>query len=117
MTTIPIEAQVSTAFVNRLLALLAQRQEPHLTQQETALLLQINQGIVPAIQRRFDDLVAKRRDERISPTELEELIGITELLEQRDARRLAALDTLAGLRHTSLGEVMDALGIQPPAYA
>ena len=133
MTTIPIEAHVSTdqllhaveqlppqefaAFLDRLLALRAQRQEPHLSQQETALLLQINQGIDHATQRRFDELVAKRRDESISPVELEELIGITDLIEQRAAQRLAALEALAGLRQLSLSDLMDALGIQPPPYA
>lgn len=93
MTTIPIEAQVSTdqllraveqmppeefaAFLDHLLRLRAQRREPHLNQQETALLLQINQGIDRAVQRRFDELVAKRREEQISLVELEELIRIT----------------------------------------
>jgi hypothetical protein len=133
MTTIPIEAQVSTdqllhaveqlppqefaAFVDRLLALRAQRQGPRLSQPETALLLQINQGIDPAVQRRFDELVAKRCDERISPAELDELVGITDLIEQRDAQRLAALDALAGLRHVSLDALMASLGIRPQPHA
>jgi hypothetical protein len=133
MTTIPIEAQVSTdqllhaveqlpphefaALVDRLLVLRAQRQGPHLSQQETALLLQINQGLDPAVQRRFDDLVEKRRDARISAAELDELIGITDRFEQRDAERLAALDALASLRQVSLNALMASLGIQPPPYA
>jgi hypothetical protein len=105
--------QEFAAFVDHLLALRAQRQGPHLSQPETALLLQINQGIDPAVQLRFDELVAKRRDEGISPAELDELIGITDLIEQRDAERLAALDALASLRQVPLNSLMVSLGIQP----
>ena len=132
MTTIQIEAQVSTeqllraverlpsqelaAFVAQILALRAQREAPHLTQPETALLLVINQGISGDMQRRFDELVAKSQAETITPDELHELIQITNLIEQRDAARLAALDQLARLRRTTLAELMDTLGIMPPAY-
>ena len=133
MATIPIEAQVSTdqllhaveqlpphdfaAFVDRLVALRAQRREPHLGQSETALLLQINQGLDPAAQRRFDELAAKRQDESITPAELDELIRLTDLVEQRDVERLTALDALAGLRHMPLDALIAALGIQPPPDA
>jgi iron-sulfur cluster repair protein YtfE (RIC family) len=123
MTTIPIEAEVSTeqllravmrlpsqefaAFVNQLLALRAQRQGPHLNQEETTLLRQINEGISVEAQRRIDELVAKRQAETITPEELAELSRITEQIEHRDAQRLAALDALAHLR----------LGITPPPDA
>jgi hypothetical protein len=132
MTTIPIEAQVSTeqllhaveqlppqefaAFLDQLLALRAQRRAPHLSQPETALLLRINRGLDPSIQRRFNELAAKRQDETISPAELDELIRLTVAIEQRDADRLAALDALAGLRGVPLGALMAGLGIQPPPY-
>jgi tRNA A37 N6-isopentenylltransferase MiaA len=83
----------------------------------TALLLQINQDLSTELQRRFDELVAKRQAEAITPDELRELVQITDQIEQRDAQRLAALDELARLRRMPLSELMDALGIQPPAYA
>ena len=133
MATIPIEVQVSTeqllraverlppqelaAFVDQVLALRAQREAPHLSQSETALLLQINQGLPAALQRRFDELVAKRQAETITPDELQELIAITDPIEQRDAQRLAALIELAQLRQTTVPELMDSLGIKPPEYA
>ncbi len=133
MTTIPIEAQVSTeqllraverlppqeleAFVAQVLALHAGREAPHLSQPETGLLLQINRGIAPDLQRRFDELVAKRRAEAITPDELQELIQITDHIEQHDAERLAALVELAHFRRMTLADLMDALGIKPPAYA
>ena len=79
------------------------------------MLLRINQGIGPDARRRFDDLVAKRQAETIAPDELEELIGITDGIEQHDAERLLALDELARLRRMTLPELMASLGIAPPA--
>jgi hypothetical protein len=133
MTTIPIEAEVSTeqllravtrlppqefaAFVSELLALRAQRQEPRLSQAETALLLQINEGISAETQQRFDELVAKRQAETITPEELAELIQLTDQSEQRDAQRVAALEALAQLRRMTLADLMDSLGLSPPPYA
>ena len=77
----------------------------------------INQDLSTELQRRFDELVAKRQAEAITPDELRELVQITDQIEQRDAQRLAALDELARLRRMPLSELMDALGIQPPASA
>jgi hypothetical protein len=133
MVTIPIEAEVSTeqllraveqlpsrefaAFVAQLLALRAQRDEPHVSQQETALLLQVNEGPSVDAQRRFDELIAKRQAETITPEEFTELIGLTDQIERHDAQRVAALDALAQLRRTTLTDLMDSLGLHPPAYA
>jgi hypothetical protein len=133
MTTISIEAQVSTdqllraverlpsqelaTFVAQVVALRAQREAPHLSQSETRLLLQINEGLPAQTLRRFDELVAKRQAETITPEETEELIQITDQIEQRDAQRLAALVELAQLRGTTLDALIATLGIAPPRYA
>jgi len=97
--------------VERLLALRAGRQEPHLSEPETALLLQINQGIDPSTEQRRKELVAKRETEAITNSEILELIRLTNLVEQHDLRRLAAL------RRLSLADLMANLGIPPPTYA
>jgi hypothetical protein len=133
MTTIHFEAQVSNeqllraveqlppqefaAFIAQLLTLRAQRQEPRLGQSETALLLQVNEGISIDAQRRLDELIATRQAETITPDELIELSQITDQIERLDARRLAALDALAHLRRRTLATLMDTLGIAPPPYA
>lgn len=133
MTTIPIEAEVSAeqllraveqlpsqdlaTFVTRLLALRAQREEPHVSQPETTLLLQVNEGIPIETRRRFDALIAKRQGEAITSEELAELIEITNENERRDAQRLAALQELAQLRRMPLTDLLDDLGIAPPPYA
>jgi hypothetical protein len=112
MTTIPIEVsteqllraverlppQALDAFVAQVIALRAQRNAPHLSQEETALLRQINARLAPDLQHQFDELVAKRQSETITPDELQELIHITTQIEHHDALRLAALNDLARLR-------------------
>jgi hypothetical protein len=131
MTTIPIEvsteqllraverlpAQDLDAFVAQVIALRAQRNAPHLTQEETALLRQINAPLAPDLQRRFDELIAKRQAETIAPDELDELIQITEQIEHHDAERLAALGDLAHHRQITIPALMDLLGIRAPSYA
>lgn len=131
MTTIPIEvsteqllraverlpAQDLEAFVAQVIALRAQRNAPHLTQEETTLLRRINDPLPPDLQQRFDELVARRQAETIAPDELDELIRITEQIEQHDAERLAALNDLARLRHMTTPALMDILGIRAPTYA
>ena len=131
MTTIPIEVsteqllraverlppQALDAFVAQVIALRAQRNAPHLTQEETTLLRRINAPLAPDLQRRFDELIAKRQAETITPDELHELIGITDQIEQHDTQRLAALGDLARLRQMTTPALMDILGIRAPSYA
>lgn len=129
MSTIPIEISTEqllqaverlptdelAAFTARVNALHARRQRPRLSEDETTLLLQINRAsLEPAQQTRFDALVAKRQAETITAAELQALIELTDLSEQRDVERLQALGSLAGLRGITIPELMDALGIRPP---
>ncbi|MBP1468168.1 hypothetical protein EYB53_020825 [Candidatus Chloroploca sp. M-50] len=131
MSTIPIEisteqllraverlpANELETFVAQVIALRTRRAGGQLDANETALLLIINAAhLDPAQQARFDALVAKRQAETITPTELQELIAMTDVIEQRDTERLEALQELARVRQTTVGILMDALGIRTPAY-
>jgi hypothetical protein len=131
MSTIPIEisteqllqaverlpADELDAFAARISLLRARRTAPRLSEDETTLLLQINRaGLAPEQQARWDALVVKRQAETISAAELQELIQLTDLSEQRDVERLQALGNLARLRGITIPALMDALGIRPPAY-
>ena len=132
MSTIHIEAQVSTeqllraveqlsppefsAVVEKLLALRAERVGAHLDQSETALLQEINAAQPLDTRGRFEALVARRQDESISPAELDDLIRLTEQCEERDVRRLNALEALAQRRHVTLAEIMTSLGIPLPRH-
>jgi hypothetical protein len=65
-------------------------------------------------QKRFDELVGKRRDEIISGEELDELIALTEKSESLNVKRLEYLAEIAQIKDTSLREVMKALEVFPP---
>ena len=101
----------------RVNALLAQRRAPHLPQREAELLQRIGQSS-PAVQPRFQELDAKRRDEKLTPVEHQELLTLLEQKEQADAGRLRCLIELAQLRGVSLDELMEQLGLSapPPVY-
>jgi hypothetical protein len=133
MPVIQLEAQLSSAqllqavelmpseeldeFVERILLLHAQRSATHLKHTESELLLQINRGIPPELRERYEALSAKRQAETLNSEEYAELLRLTGQIEQLDAVRLTALAELARLRQTSLAELMQTLGIQPPDYA
>jgi hypothetical protein len=104
-------------FAFRVLALEAQRKAPSLPRAEADLLLKINQGVPPEVQERYDELIAKRRVESLTPDEYDELLRLTDQIENAEARRLEHLAELARLRKTSLTALMETLGIRIPAYA
>lgn len=103
------------AFVEQVLKLRARRQAPSISSAESELLLKINQAIPADLQHRFNELVAKRQALTLTETEHAELIQLGDRIEQLDAERIEHLATLAKLRHRSLREIMQDLGIQPPA--
>jgi len=133
MSIVQVQAQLSTdellkaagqlsqteleQFALQIVALRARRQAPSLPQGEAELLLKINRGLPPAVQKRYDELVAKRRAESLTSDEYDELLRLTDQIENLEARRVEYLAELARLRQTSLTELMEDLGIRPPAYA
>jgi hypothetical protein len=133
MSTIEIKSQVSLDellngvaqlslseleyFVSQVLALQAQRKSPSLPKGEAELLLKINQGLPPDTQTRYDELVAKRRAETLTPDEHQELLRLIDQIERADGERVKYMVDLARLRGTSLTALMKDLGIHPPAYA
>jgi hypothetical protein len=83
---------------------------PH-SAHERELLRQINEiseGLPAEFWHRYNELVAKRREETLTPDspEHQELIRLTNELECRHAERMVRLVELAKLRNTSLAEVM-----------
>lgn len=71
----------------------------------------------PHIQQRFNELVAKRQAETLTPEELQELLQLTDQIETSDAQRVQYLGELARLRGISLPDLMKELGIHPARYA
>ena len=87
------------------------------TKNESELLLKINHGLLPDIQQRYDELVAKRKAETLTPDEHQELLGLISQIEKLDVERIKHLVDLARLRGISLIELMKDLGIRTPPYA
>ena len=131
MATVRIEAELSTdklleavkqlslreldSFIEQVLAFQAERKAPALPAEETALLMKINNGLPAKVQQRYRKLIKLRQEERLTPDEYEELLRLTDEVEQKQVERLEALSELARLRGKSLRELMVALGIKPPA--
>jgi hypothetical protein len=100
-------------FVDKVLALRARRIAPVLTHEESELFMTINEGLSADKQVRFDKLVKKRRQSRLTEQEHEELLSLVGEIENMDARRVEALGKLASIRGMTLYELMDKLGIKP----
>ena len=59
--------------------------------EETELLLKINQGLPLETQKRFNELVTKRQAETLTSDEHQELLHLTEQIENSDAERVKCL--------------------------
>ncbi len=88
-----------------------------MSQAEAQFIVKINQGVPAEVQTRYDELIDKRRDEALSSEEYSELLRLTDQIEKMEAQRMLCLSELALYRKVSLAELMDNMGIQPPAYA
>jgi hypothetical protein len=98
--------------VNELLALQARQRAISLSKNETDLFEQINRGLPQTVRLRYDELTAKLQEETITPSEHEELLRLTDQIEQADVERLRTLIALAQLRQVSVDTLMDQLGIR-----
>lgn len=83
---------------------------------EEALLKQINIGLSQEQWQRYRALRAKLKDETLNESEHQELLALSDYREIQNAKRLKALAQLANLRHRSLREIMQDLGIITPSY-
>ena len=86
---------------------------PRLPQRESELLLEINRGLLPSSAERYRELVGRRRAGELTPEEHQELLRLTDEVEQLQAERIERLAQLARLRGKPLRAVMDELGIRP----
>ncbi len=63
----------------------------------------------------YDQLIAKRQTENLTPDEYSQLLSLSDRIETLEANRIESIAELARLRQTSLTTLMAQLGIQPPA--
>lgn len=103
--------------MSQVVVLQARRKAPSLPKNESELLLKINQGLPLDVQKRFDELVAKRQAETLTSYEHQELLDLTDRIEKLDAKRLECMANLASIRGIPLATLMKELDIRRPAYA
>ena len=103
-------------FVDKVIALQAQRKAPHLSVEESELLEKINHWLPAELKAQLDTLIAKRDSDLLTNDEHDDLTALTDKLEEAHAVRVEALAELARLRGVTLGEVMVQLGIHFPDY-
>jgi len=83
----------------------------HITLSETELLALTGRPFPAALQRRFDDLIARRQAENLTTDEHRELLQLTDQVELYNVERLEHLVALARMRGVSLTRLMNDLGI------
>ncbi len=88
-----------------------------LSQSESELLLKINQPLPKFVQERYEILIAKRQNETLTTEEHTELLQLTDQVEHLEQERVQHLATLAQVRHISLSQLLQDLGIEPKVYA
>ena len=132
MPTIHVEAQVSRdellkaveqlstleleQFVSEVLTLMAKHLGRELTFAEENLVQTIRMGLSKELRHRCAQLIAKRREETLTPEEYTELLDLTDQVEEQEQSRLRALAELAQVRKMPLASLMSDLGIQAPAH-
>jgi hypothetical protein len=80
---------------------------------EASLLKKINLGISDVEWATYKNLIALRREERLTEQNHEKLIALGNKIENANALRLQHLFALAQLRNVSLPHLMADLGIKP----
>ncbi len=88
------------------------RQAAPLSPVETELLQHINLGLSEASWQRYHELIARRRAETLTLSEQQELIGLSDQIEEANVRRIEALIELARRRGMPLEALMRQLGIK-----
>lgn len=84
-----------------------------LSPEETDLLQRINASLASIEWERYRMLVAKRDAENLTDKEHEELISLSDQLEEANVRRMEAVAELARVRKVTIPELMATLGLTP----
>ncbi len=110
------EGLAPEAYVNRLLSRYLQRKKFFVSHEEATLLQQINAGLPEKTWLRLELLRSKLQEDSLTVEEQQELINISDIVEEANVTRLQALIQLAELRNSTVDRLIDELGIRPPTY-
>lgn len=83
-----------------------------LSEEESTLLMSINQGFSEQFWLRVKELRTKLESRTLSEIELKELQELSEQIEERHAQRMTAIGQLANLRNEDILTTMNKLGIK-----
>ena len=102
--------------ITHALKLRASQYAPHLANEETRMLEQIHHAIPTDVQARFADLLDKRDALTLTDAGYSELLRLTNVIENLEAKRVLLLGDLARYRGVMLEQVMRDLGMNtsPP---
>jgi len=87
-----------------------------LSQNETELLQKINTVAPLSIQKRYNFLIKKRKEEILDDIQYQELLELTAYMENLGVKRLEYLLELAKLRNLSFDEIVEQLQLKPRLY-
>jgi hypothetical protein len=83
---------------------------------EAPLLAVVHRSLPQPTQQRWDELLAKRDDASLSASEYEELLRLTDEVEDLNVQRMTALSQLAQARGVDLRTMMRQLNLPEPVY-
>ncbi len=98
-------------FINQAIVLRAKRRALSISHNEAEILLEINRGLSPKTQNRFDELAEKIESGTMTNEEHQEFLCLTDDIEKHDAKRIELIGKLAEIRQQTFDEVMKDLGI------
>lgn len=103
-------------YINKLLSHYLRQKKVTVSEHEATLLQQINRGLPEHIWQRLEYLRKKLQDDDLTTTQQQELIAISDMVEDANIQRIEALLQLAELRNTTIEKLMDLLAVRPPKY-
>lgn len=103
-------------FVSEVFTLRAHQKAQSLNEQESRLLIRINEGLPESLQDRLNELIGKRKTGTLNEKERRELKKLTDRVELFDAERLGYLTELARLRNVPLRKLVRQLGLVPVSH-
>ncbi|MEA5549680.1 STAS/SEC14 domain-containing protein [Anabaena cylindrica UHCC 0172] len=129
MPTVKVDAQLSALdllqaaqqltqpeleqFIEQILQIKAQRIAPSLSLKEFELLENIHQDLPQELQDLYQNLIGKRNQEILTESEYQQLLKLTEQVENHQAQRLEYLTQLAQIRQLPLTTLITQMGIKP----
>ncbi|MCB0517904.1 MAG: hypothetical protein H6577_01545 [Lewinellaceae bacterium] len=84
---------------------------------EAELLKKINEGFPADFWEKYFQLIEKRQQEKLTPTDQNELIAYSDKIEKSNAHRMKYLLDLAELKNVDLDDLMNEMEIHPKSHA